>query len=65
MASRDHAPATCGASHQQVPALCCDLCDWPMALPEPAASTGKILGLLTCSLCIEDALAIRTLEMQP
>lgn len=37
----------------------CDLCGWPMAIPEVRNGYGEIPGLLTCSQCVEDELASR------
>jgi len=39
-----------------VPALCCDLCDWPMALPDHLRGARVIYGLLVCTSCIEENL---------
>jgi hypothetical protein len=47
------------------PPLCCDLCDWPMGADEIVRNEdGSIPGLLVCSLCVEDALEARQLELQ-
>ena len=45
---------------RQAPAVCCDLCAWPMSLPEICVEQGEILGLLVCSQCIEDHLDATT-----
>lgn len=46
-----------------VPPLVGDLCEHPMSASEIVRlPDGAIPGLLTCSLCVEDALASRTLE---
>lgn len=42
------------------PHVVCDLCE--AAMPWPAHNRSEILGLLTCSQCIEDKLAARQLE---
>lgn len=50
-------------SAQPVPPLCCDCCSWPMNANEiTRAPDGAILGLIVCSLCVEDSLAARQLE---
>lgn len=68
MTSRDPAQSTTALrpqAAQSPPAVCCDCCEFPMGDHEIArAPDGAILGLLTCSLCVEDALATRTLEPQ-
>lgn len=58
-------PTTTQASEphrQPVPALCCDLCQWPMTLPEHCREQGEILGLLVCAQCVEDQLEASTCE---
>lgn len=46
-----------------LPPLVCDCCSWPMSAHEIVRlPDGAIPGLLTCSLCVEDALAARTME---
>lgn len=54
-------PAT-GVRDGAVPMATCDLCSWPMAIPAHCIAAGEITGLLTCSECVEDALATRQLE---
>jgi len=45
-----------------MPPLTCDLCDWPMTLPDHCREQGTILGLLVCTQCTEDALDARALN---
>jgi hypothetical protein len=63
--SRDHAPTPRGVRSGAAATVTCDLCGWPMAIPTHCIESGEIAGLLTCSECVEDALATRQLEMQP
>lgn len=51
-----------GVRDGAVPMAACDLCSWSMAIPAHCIAAGEITGLLTCSLCVEDALATRQLE---
>lgn len=44
------------------PTVPCDLCEWPMALPEHCVERGEILGLLVCTLCVEDQLQSETVQ---
>jgi hypothetical protein len=44
------------------PNVCCDLCGEPMALPTHCEEQGQILGLLTCSRCVEDELTARVCQ---
>lgn len=54
-----------GVSHPHPPMTQCDLCGWPMPVPQHSLRQGQIIGLLTCSECIEDALATRQQENMP
>jgi hypothetical protein len=36
--------------------LTCDLCSWPMLLPDHLVGQKTIWGLLVCTQCIEDHL---------
>lgn len=54
-----------GALPALAPTVQCDLCDAPMAYPAHLLGKPLILGLLTCSQCVEDNLATRQLETQP
>lgn len=47
-----------------VPTVPCDLCGWPMPVPAVCIERREIIGLITCSECVEDALASRQLELQ-
>jgi hypothetical protein len=44
---------------QVMPALVCDLCSWPMQIPDHCREQGAILGLLVCSQCVEDEVCAR------
>jgi hypothetical protein len=42
--------------------VCCDLCEGVMTVPSHCAEQGQIIGLLTCSQCIEDELQSRVCQ---
>ncbi len=48
-----------------VPPLTCDLCAWPMTLPDHCRESGEILGLLVCTQCVEDADEAAALLAEP
>lgn len=55
--ARETSAATPQVALPPVPPLCCDLCDWPMAVHDIAlAEDGTIPGLIVCTQCIEDNL---------
>ena len=47
------------------PPLVCDLCAWPMTLPDHCREQGTILGLLVCTQCTQDELDARALNEGP
>lgn len=53
------------ASPNMTPTLCCDLCQWPMALPDHLEGQTVIHGLLVCTQCIEDNLDAQALNTGP
>jgi hypothetical protein len=62
LASRDLSPTAGGVRHQNPPMVACDLCDWPLLIPEHCLKAGRIEGLLVCTTCTEDTLTARLLE---